>query len=88
MPGAGSRVARAPFGGAAKIALAYQPVIFERLVDLDVLTLDEVSGGSPYGAATLSGADGSRMPSNNELAIARFQGGHVAKVTAQLKRGA
>lgn len=53
-----------------------------------LLTLDEVSGGSPYGATTLSGADGSRMPSNNELAIARFQGSHVAKVTAQLNRGA
>ncbi len=53
-----------------------------------LLTLDEVSGGSPYGATTLAGADGSRLPSNNELAIARFQGAHVAKVTAQLKRGA
>ncbi|WP_020675316.1 NAD(P)H:quinone oxidoreductase [Geopsychrobacter electrodiphilus] len=53
-----------------------------------LLTLDEVSGGSPYGATTLAGADGSRMPSENELAIARFQGQHVAEVTAQLKRGA
>ncbi len=53
-----------------------------------LLSLDEVSGGSPYGATTLAGTDGSRLPSNNELAIARFQGTHVAKVTAQLKRGA
>lgn len=53
-----------------------------------LVTLDEVSGGTPYGATTLAGTDGSRMPSENELAIARFQGEHVARITAQLKRGA
>ncbi len=52
-----------------------------------LLTLDEVSGCTPYGATTLAAGDGSRMPSENELAIARFQGEHVATVTAQLKRG-
>jgi len=43
-------------------------------------TMDEITGGSPYGASTLAGADGSRHPSENELAIARFQGAHVAAV--------
>ncbi len=51
------------------------------------MTLDEISGGSPYGASTITGGDGSRQPSANELAIARFQGRHVATVAAQLKRG-
>jgi len=52
-----------------------------------LLNMDEISGGSPYGAGTLAGADGSRQPSENELAIARTQGRHVASITAQLKRG-
>jgi len=52
-----------------------------------LLALDEVSGGTPYGATTLAGADGSRQPSENELAIARFQGAHVARITARLKQG-
>jgi NAD(P)H dehydrogenase (quinone) len=43
-------------------------------------TMDEITGGSPYGASTLAGGDGSRTPSENELAIARFQGAHVAGV--------
>ncbi|MEA3252440.1 MAG: NAD(P)H:quinone oxidoreductase [Pseudomonadota bacterium] len=46
--------------------------------------LGEVSGGTPYGATTLAGGDGSRQPSDNELTIARFQGEHVAKLTAKL----
>ena len=48
------------------------------------LKLDEVTGGSPYGATTIAAGDGSRQPTENELAGARFQGGHVAKVTAKL----
>jgi NAD(P)H dehydrogenase (quinone) len=44
-------------------------------------TMDEVSGGSPYGATTLAGHDGSRQVSENELAIARFQGKRVAEIT-------
>ncbi len=44
----------------------------------------EVTGGSPYGATTISDADGSRQPSENELAGARFQGGHVAQIAAKL----
>ncbi len=43
------------------------------------MKLDEVTGGSPYGATTISAGDGSRMPSENELAGARFQGELVAK---------
>ncbi len=49
---------------------------------------DEVTGGSPYGAGTLAGGDGSRQPSANELAIARFQGEHVARLAARLTTGA
>ncbi|MGH8127624.1 MAG: NAD(P)H:quinone oxidoreductase [Gammaproteobacteria bacterium] len=51
------------------------------------MTTDEITGGTPYGATTIAGGDGSRQPSENELAIARFQGKHVAEVTAALKRG-
>jgi NAD(P)H dehydrogenase (quinone) len=45
----------------------------------------EITGGSPYGAGTLAGGDGSRQPTENELAIARFQGAHVAKIALKLK---
>jgi len=48
--------------------------------------LDEVSGGSPYGASTIAGSDGSRQPSANELDGARFQGQHVAEIAAKLAR--
>lgn len=50
----------------------------------ELTTMSEISGGTPYGASTLAGPDGSRQPSANELAIARFQGAHVAKVAAKL----
>ena len=46
--------------------------------------MDAISGGSPYGASTIRGGDGSRMPSDDELEIARFQGEHVAGITAKL----
>ncbi|QIE23713.1 p-benzoquinone reductase [Caballeronia sp. SBC1] len=49
-----------------------------------LLKMDEVSGGTPYGATTLAKADGSRQPSENELSIARFQGRHVAQIAAKL----
>ena len=48
------------------------------------MTLNEITGGSPYGASTIAGGDGSRLPSENELAIARFQGKHVAEITKRL----
>jgi NAD(P)H dehydrogenase (quinone) len=46
----------------------------------------EVTGGSPYGASTIADGDGSRQPSENELAGARFQGRHVAEIAAKLAR--
>lgn len=46
--------------------------------------LDEVTGGSPYGATTIAGGDGSRQPSENELEGAHFQGAHVARLAAKL----
>lgn len=45
---------------------------------------DEITGGSPYGATTIAAGDGSRQPSANELDAARFQGKHVAQITAKL----
>lgn len=47
-------------------------------------TMDEITGGTPYGATTLSDGDGSRQPSDNELEIARFQGRHVAEIATRL----
>lgn len=49
-----------------------------------LLNMDEISGGSPYGASTITKGDGSRQPSENELAIARFQGKHVTEVAKKL----
>ena len=46
--------------------------------------MDEITGGSPYGASTIAGGDGSRLPSENELAMARFQGRHVATIAKKL----
>lgn len=46
--------------------------------------MGEISGGTPYGATTIAGSDGSRMPSDNELAGARFQGKHVAEIAKKL----
>ncbi len=48
------------------------------------MRLDEITGGSPYGASTIAAGDGSRQPSENELAGARFQGRHVAGIAAKL----
>jgi NAD(P)H:quinone oxidoreductase type IV len=52
-----------------------------------LLNMAEITGGTPYGATTLAGIDGSRQPSENELAIARFQGRHVAQITNALIAG-
>ena len=49
-----------------------------------LLNMDEISGGTPYGATTLAKGDGSRQPSANELEGARYQGRHVAQITAKL----
>ena len=50
------------------------------------MRIDEISGGSPYGATTIAGGDGSRMPSENELEAARFQGKHVAEIASKLAK--
>jgi NAD(P)H dehydrogenase (quinone) len=47
--------------------------------------ITEITGGSPYGASTITGSRGERMPSENELAGARFQGSHVARIALKLK---
>lgn len=48
------------------------------------MRIDEVTGGSPYGASTIAGGKGERMPSGNELDAARFQGKHVASIAYKL----
>ena len=49
-----------------------------------LMNMDEITGGTPYGATTLTKSDGSRQPSANELDGARYQGKHVAQITAKL----
>ena len=49
------------------------------------MRIDEITGGSPYGASTIAGGSGERMPSENELDAARFQGKHVAQIALKLK---
>jgi NAD(P)H dehydrogenase (quinone) len=48
------------------------------------MRMDEITGGSPYGASTITGGDGSRMPSESELDAARFQGRRVAEITRKI----
>jgi NAD(P)H dehydrogenase (quinone) len=48
------------------------------------MTLDEIVGGSPYGATTIAGSQGQRQPSKIELDGARFQGKHIATIAAKL----
>ena len=55
------------------------PYLFE-----DQMRIDEITGGSPYGASTIAGNSGERMPSENELAAARFQGKYVAMIASKL----
>ncbi len=52
-----------------------------------LMTMEEITGGGPYGATTVTGPDGTRQPSSNELEIARAQGRHVADITRALVRG-
>lgn len=49
-----------------------------------LMHMDEISGGTPYGATTLAGADGSRQPSSKEIALANFQGKNVAEIAARM----
>jgi NAD(P)H dehydrogenase (quinone) len=48
------------------------------------MRIDEITGGSPYGASTIAGGKGERLPSENEIAAARYQGKHVAQIAAKL----
>ena len=50
----------------------------------ELTNMGEITGGSPYGAGTLAGADGQRQPTENELKIARFQGKHVAEIATKV----
>lgn len=50
----------------------------------ELADISELKGGSPYGAGTIAGADGSRQPTEKELRMARFQGRHVAEIAAKL----
>ena len=50
----------------------------------ELLNMNEITGGSPYGASTLTGPKGERMPSANELAIARYQGRHITQFAAKM----
>ncbi|MGA1862516.1 NAD(P)H:quinone oxidoreductase [Deferribacter thermophilus] len=50
-----------------------------------LLKMDEITGGTPYGATTMADHDGSRLPSENELEIAKFQGKYVAEITKKLR---
>ena len=49
-----------------------------------LLNMDEITGGTPYGASTITNAQGERLPSENELAIARYQGRHATQIAAKL----
>jgi NAD(P)H dehydrogenase (quinone) len=49
------------------------------------MTLDEIAGGSPYGATTISGGDGSRLPTANELEGARYLGRKIAETASRLR---
>ena len=50
----------------------------------ELMNMKEITGGTPYGATTLANVDGSREPTENELAIARFQGKHVTQIAKKL----
>ncbi|MBB5751933.1 NAD(P)H:quinone oxidoreductase [Prosthecomicrobium pneumaticum] len=79
-------------GGQEATILTFHPVLLHHgmvVVGLPYafqgqMGVEEVKGGSPYGAATITGGDGSRQPSAIELEAARYQGAHVAKIAAKL----
>jgi len=79
-------------GGQESTILTFHPTLLHQgmiVVGLPYLEqrqmgLDEIKGGSPYGASTIAGGQGERMPSQQELGMARFQGRHVAAITKKL----
>ena len=82
-------------GGQESTILSFHPFLFHQGMIVvgvpytcpELSNMEEISGGTPYGASTLAKSDGSRQPSANELAIARFQGRHVAEITQRLFPG-
>jgi NAD(P)H dehydrogenase (quinone) len=52
----------------------------------NLMNMDEITGGSPYGASTMAGPKGDRQVTENELTIARYQGKHVAEIAGKLKK--
>jgi NAD(P)H dehydrogenase (quinone) len=50
----------------------------------ELLNMTEMTGGTPYGASTITGSKGERLPSENELTIARYQGKHATEIAARL----
>ncbi|WP_414039614.1 NAD(P)H:quinone oxidoreductase [Acidithiobacillus sp. M4-SHS-6] len=79
-------------GGQESTILSFHPFLFHQGMVVvgvpyscrELSNMSEITGGGPYGAGTLAKSDGSRQPSANELAIARFQGRHVAEITHRL----
>jgi NAD(P)H dehydrogenase (quinone) len=79
-------------GGQESTILTFHPVLLHQgmiIVGLPYafagqMGLEEIKGGSPYGASTIAGNDGSRQPSAVELDAAKFQGGHVAQIASKL----
>ena len=79
-------------GGQESTILSFHPTLLHHgmvIVGLPYsfqgqMTIDDISGCSPYGASTIAGPDGSRLPSENELAGARYQGEYVAKIAKKL----
>ena len=67
--------------------MVYVPLGYGGAAGADLMNLEEVHGGSPYGAGTLAGADGTRMPSALELRLATHQGNAFAKFVSELKAG-
>jgi NAD(P)H dehydrogenase (quinone) len=52
----------------------------------ELMNMNEITGGSPYGASTMAGTRGERLPSANELSIARYQGKHITEIATKLTR--
>lgn len=79
-------------GGQESTLLAFHTMLFHHgmvVVGLPYsaaqqMSLDEITGGSPYGATTIAGGKGERQPSANELEMARFQGRHVTEIASKL----
>jgi len=73
-----------PSVGVSELGLIFVPVGLPYSFQGQMIS-DEITGCSPYGASTITKSDGSRMPSENELAGARLQGRHVAQIAGKLK---